>query len=459
LGVTEPPLTFQQNSQLIIHALCSLKDHEAELAEACKRDLGKPYFEAQLADIAWVENDIIFVSDNLEKWVKDEKAPDIPLMNALLKPRIRKDPLGCVLVIGFVHISRPEEWRQTRTLMWTRAFNFPVQLSIGPMIGAIAGGNTVVLKPSEGAPASAAVMEKIVKTCLDPDCYTVVQGGVPETQALLEQKWDKIFFTGSDKVGRIIAKAAAPTLTPVTLELGGRNPAIVTKNADVRLAARRLLWGKIVNAGQVCVSQNYIMVDKEVVPGFIAELKTAMAEFFPNGVKASPDYGRIVNPAAFRRIKAMIDNSKGKILLGGTMDEKENFIEPTVVQVDSTDDSLIVDESFGPLIPILPVSNLDEAIRIANEVHSTPLGIYPFGSKKETDRGMQPLSHSDLPLYDQPNPNPTQSSTKPAPAAPPSTTPSSMPPSPPWHSVEPATPAKAPTAAAPPSTASFIAVP
>jgi beta-apo-4'-carotenal oxygenase len=276
-----------------------------------------------------------------------------------------------------------------------RAFNFPVQLSIGPMIGAIAGGNTVVLKPSEGAPASAAVMQKIIEEYLDPDCYTVVQGGIPETTTLLEQKWDKIFYTGSDRVGKIIAKAAAPTLTPVTLELGGRNPAIVTKNADVRLAARRLLWGKIMNAGQVCVSQNYILADKDIVPGLVAELKTAMAEFFPNGAKASPDYGRIVSPAAFRRIKAMLDNSKGKILIGGTMDEKENFIEPTVVQVSSTDDSLLTDESFGPLIPILPVTDLDEAIRIANEVHATPLGLYPFGSKKETDRGLLcPFPHS-----------------------------------------------------------------
>ena len=259
------------------------------------------------------------------------------------------------------------------------------------MIGAMAAGNTVVLKPSENSPATAAVMERIIKEYLDSSCYTVVQGGIPETTALLEQKWDKVFYTGSGAVGKIIAKKAAETLTPVTLELGGQNPAIITKNADSRLAARRLLWGKFLNAGQVCTSQNYILIDKEILPAFINELKTAMAEFYPAGAKASPDYGRIVTEKQYHRLKGMIDNSKGKIIMGGTMDETERFIEPTVVLVDDVQDSLIVEESFGPLIPILPVNNLDEAIRIAREVHSTPLGLYPFGNRKETDRILSEL--------------------------------------------------------------------
>jgi len=230
-------------------------------------------------------------------------------------------------------------------------------------------------------------MEKIVRDYLDPAAYAVVQGGVPETSLLLEQKWDKIFYTGNDRVGTIIAKKAAETLTPVTLELGGRNPAIVTKHADPRLAARRLLWAKILNAGQVCVSQNYILIDREILPAFVAETKKALAEFYPQGVKASPDYGRIVNERQFRRLKKMLDESTGRILLGGMMDEEARFLEPTVVQVEDVRDSLMVDESFGPLIPVYPVDDLDEAIRLANEVHDTPLGIYPFGNKQETDRG------------------------------------------------------------------------
>ena len=210
-------------------------------------------------------------------------------------------------------------------------YNFPVQLAIGPLIGAIAAGCTAVLKPSENAPSVAMVLEKVV-AALDPDCYGCVQGGIPQSTALLDQKWDKIFYTGSPGVGKIIAKKAAETLTPVTLELGGRNPAIVTRNADIRLAARRLLWGKFFNAGQVCISQNYTLIDYEVFPGFLKELEVAMKEFYPNGAKASPDYGRIVNGRQWKRLKDMIDNSKGKILIGGTMDEAEKFLEPTVIK-------------------------------------------------------------------------------------------------------------------------------
>ena len=226
----------------------------------------------------------------------------------------------------------------------------------------------------------------MIESALDPTCYCVVQGAVPETTALLEQKWDKIFYTGNATVGTIIAKKAAETLTPVTLELGGRNPAIVTKNADARLAARRLLWGKILNAGQVCISQNYTLVDKEILPQFVAEMRVAMKEFYPAGAKASSDYGRIVNNRQWSRLKKMVDESKGKILMGGEMDEKEKFIEPTLIEIDDAQDSLMAEESFGPLMPVLAVDNLDQAIKIAGEVHSTPLGIYPFGTKKETDR-------------------------------------------------------------------------
>ena len=229
-------------------------------------------------------------------------------------------------------------------------------------------------------------MQKIIAASLDPSCYACVQGGVPETSALLAEKWDKIFFTGSAKTGAIIAKAAAPSLTPVALELGGRNPAIVTRKADPRLAARRLLWAKVMNAGQVCISQNYILADQEIVDSLIAELKIAFAEFFPNGAANSPDYAKIINTSSFNRIKGMLDNTSGKIVLGGHTDPAKLYIEPTVVLVNSQSDSLLTDESFGPLIPILPVTNLDQAIQIANKIHATPLGVYAFGSKAETDK-------------------------------------------------------------------------
>lgn len=341
-------------------------DNSDALVEACKQDLGKPAFETYISEIDWCKNDIMFVTKNLAKWMKDEAAPDIPLANSLLNPRIRKEPLGTVLIIG--------------------AYNFPVQLSIGPLIGAIAAGCTAVLKPSEVSPASAMVMKRIVESSLDPNAYAAANGGVPETSALLDEKWDKIFYTGSANVGTIIAKKAAETLTPVCLELGGRNPAIVTRHADPRLAARRLLWGKFHNAGQVCISQNYIMVEREILPAFVEQIKIAVKEFFPNGQKASPDYARIVNNRHFHRIKKMLDDTRGKIIVGGEMDESENFMELTIVQVEDIKDSMIVDESFGPLMPILVVDSVEEAIRNANAVDSTPLGLYPFGNKAETSK-------------------------------------------------------------------------
>ena len=231
-------------------------------------------------------------------------------------------------------------------------------------------------------------MEKIIAEALDTDAFTVVQGAIPETTALLDEKWDKIFYTGGAAVAKIISKKAAETLTPVTLELGGKNPAIVTKNADIKLAARRLLWAKSVNAGQVCVSQNYILIDEAVLPTLVTELEKSLKDFYPKGMKASPDFGRIATRRAFDKLQTMLSESKGKVLFDSneSPDAESLFFPITVVQVSSPEDSLIAEESFGPLMTLLPVPDLDTAIRIANEVSATPLGMYPFGSKAETDR-------------------------------------------------------------------------
>ena len=268
-----------------------------------------------------------------------------------------------------------------------RAYNFPFQLTLGPVIGAIAAGNTVVIKPSDNCPNCAVVMQEIIASALDPSCYNVIQGGTEEGQALLAERWDKIFFTGSPNVGRLVAKAAAAYLTPVVLELGGINPSIVTKNANPKIVARRMLWAKIMAAGQVCTSQTYMLVEKSILPAVISEFQTAYKSFYPRGAKGSPDYSRIVNLQSFRRLKAMIDNSNGKIVLGGAMDEKELFIEPTIVQVDSPDDSMLAQESFGPILAILPVENIDEAIQIARKIQDTTLTVHTFGSKEENENG------------------------------------------------------------------------
>jgi beta-apo-4'-carotenal oxygenase len=358
------PLAFRM--QQLRKLYWAFKDNEALITEACKRDLGKSTFETYLVEISWCMNDCIWMANNLPRFAKDEKPADIAFTNRFVGPRIRKEPLGTALIIG--------------------AYNFPIQLTIGPLIGAIAAGCTAIIKPSESAPNAAAVMQKILAEALDPSCYTVIQGAIPETTALLDQKWDTIFYTGSDVVARIIAKKAAETLTPLVLELGGRNPAFITKHADPKLAAKRLLWAKTLNAGQVCVSQNCTFIDREMVPAFIREMKNALAEFYPDGARNSPDYGRIVNQKQFLRLKKMLDSTDGKIVVGGTMDEADLFIEPTVVQVNNINDSMVRDESFGPLLPILPVADLDEAIKLANEIHDTPLGTYAFGSKKEMER-------------------------------------------------------------------------
>ncbi|KAL9594948.1 MAG: hypothetical protein Q9179_005176 [Wetmoreana sp. 5 TL-2023] len=291
-----------------------LRDNEAAICSALRRDLGKSIFESYVGEIEWCKNDIIFTCKNLRAWAKDEHAPDVPILNRLINPKIRKEPLGCVLVIG------------------------------------------------------------------------CVQGAVAETTALLGQTWDKIFYTGSARVAKLIATKAAQTLTPYTLELGGNNPAIVTANADLRLAAKRLLWGKLYNAGQICLGQNYILIEKIALPKFVAEMKAAIQEFYPDGARASSDYGRIINRHHWQRLKHLVDKSTGRVLLGGTMDESDLVVDPTIIQVDDINDILMTNENFGPIITIYPVEDLSEAIRIAKKVHNTPLATYSFGTKSETDR-------------------------------------------------------------------------
>ena len=333
-------------------------------------DLGKPTFESFISEVGWVKSDILYVCKHLSKWMKDDKIADTPLTLWPMSPRIKKDPLGTVLIMG--------------------AYNYPVQLTFGPLIGAIAAGNTALLKPSEQAPNTAMVIGQIISV-LEPSCFACVQGGIPESTALLEQKWDKIFYTGGANVGRIIAKKAAETLTPVTLELGGRNPAILTKNTDVQLAARRLLWGKALNAGQSCISQNYTLVDRSLLPSLIRELDLCLREFFPDGMAATKDYGRIATARGWQRLKKLLDSTHGKIVLGGKMDEATRFMELTVVEVVDASDPLLAEETFGPIMPLLAVDDLDHAIRIANDIDPTPLAAYPFGNKADTEKVLQRL--------------------------------------------------------------------
>jgi len=343
-------------------------DHQSQLEAALMEDLHKSRYESRLAEIEYLKNDILFMLRHLDSFARDEKvtSPEIPWIYRAAAFRKRKEPLGAVLIIG--------------------TFNYPLILSLMPLVGAIAAGCTAVVKPSESSPATAAVMKRIIETSLDREAFAVVNGAVPETSALLDEKWAKIFYTGGTVVGTIVAKKAAETLTPVTLELGGRNPAFVTRNANLKLAARRLLWGKTFNGGQTCLAHNYVLVEKEVLDDFLAELDVSLKTFFPAGAKES-DMARIVNERHFLRIKKMIDGTKGRIALGGQMDQSIRYIEPTVVVVNSMDDTMMAEESFGPVFAVYPVNTLSEAINIANAVDPTPLALFSMGSKAENQRG------------------------------------------------------------------------
>ncbi|KAJ4302559.1 Hexadecenal dehydrogenase [Collariella sp. IMI 366227] len=314
----------------------ALDDYTPQILAALKQDLRRSDFESHLIEVDWLKNDCMYTLKHLDAWAKDQKlrSPDVPAHFSMMNFRVRKEPLGTVLIIG--------------------PYNLPIQLLLAPLIGAISAGCTAVLKPSELTPACAMVIKQIIETRLDASAFAVVNGGIPETNALMNEKWDKVFFTGSAQVGTIIAKKAAETLTPVVLELGGKNPAFITKNANLALAAKRLLWGKVTNCGQVCLSQNYVLIDKDI--------------------------------RHFQRIKKMLDNTKGKIVMGGAMDETENFIEPTAVLVNSVDDSMMQEESFGPVFSIYPFNTLDEALNVANLIHRTPLSLFSFASKAENKR-------------------------------------------------------------------------
>ncbi|KAJ6257311.1 Omega-crystallin [Drechslerella dactyloides] len=351
-------------------------DHEADIVAALAQDLRKAGHESLQSDGIWLKNATIDVINGLDKWIKEDKL-DVDLLGKLSAPTVRKEPMGVVLIIG--------------------AYNYPFQLTFGPMLGAIAAGNCVIVKPSEVSSASAAVLTNIITESLDPDAFAVVNGAIPETTKLLEQKYDKICYTGNGVVGRIVAAAAAKHLTPMILELGGLNPCIITKNADAKLAARRICWGKALNAGQVCLAPNYVLVPSSKEAEFVAAISDTWRKFYPEGMQASADLARLVNNRHFNRIKKMLDESSGEVKVGGCTDEKEKYIDLTLVKVKDENDALMRDEIFGPVLPYLVVDDLDDQIEFVNRVSDTPLALYPFtNDKKEAEYnkfGFEQFSH------------------------------------------------------------------
>lgn len=349
--ITRPLEWRRQQLQAMINML---EENEADFLEALKIDLGKPVAEAFITDLAFVTGEIKLMLKNLNKWNATEKV-STPLVAMPAKSVLIPEPLGVVCVIA--------------------PWNYPVQLLLVPAAGALAAGNTVVLKPSEVSPNVSAVLTRFIPKYMDTNAVAIIEGGVPETTALLAQKFDHIFYTGNGKIGRVVMAAAAVNLTPVTLELGGKSPVIVDKSANIEVAARRVAWGKWLNAGQTCVAPDYVLVDEAVQDKFVDALRTSITDFYGANPHTSDSYGRIVSPRHFDRLVSLMNG--GTVVVGGESAAQDRYIAPTVLGDVRLDSALMQEEIFGPLLPVIGVKSTDEAIAFITE-RDHPLALYVF---------------------------------------------------------------------------------
>lgn len=332
----------------------AIVEHEAALSEALRKDLGKPGAESYATEIGFVLSEIDLVARNLKSWMKPRRTlPSLVVLPASTK--IHPEPLGVSLILG--------------------AWNYPVQLVLAPLVGAIAAGCCATIKPSELSPASAKVVADLIEKTFDPRYVSVVLGGLEVSQELLEQRWDQIFFTGSPQVGRVVAQAAAKHLTPCVLELGGKSPCIVDEDVDLELAARRIAWGKFMNAGQTCVAPDYVLAHQGIKDRLVAAIAQEARRFYGEDPKQSPDYGRIVSDRHFQRLERLMKD--GTVASGGQTDSGQRYIAPTVLTDVSPDSALMREEIFGPLLPVLTWSQVDEATRFVR-AREKPLALYIF---------------------------------------------------------------------------------
>ena len=341
-----------------LHALDRMfVEREEDLCEALRLDLGKPALEGYLTDIAFVRAEIAETLRNLDRWLTPARAT-VPVKQQPGRARIHRDPLGTVLIIG--------------------PWNYPIQLVLAPLVGAIAGGNAAVIKPSEVSPHSSRALATFVPQYLDADAFAVVEGGVSETTALLAEQWEHIFYTGNGTVGRVVMTAAAQHLTPVTLELGGKSPVIVDASANLDVAAKRIVWGKFLNAGQTCIAPDYVLVDRTVEGPLLARMSDAVRSFYGADPQASPDYGRIVNDRHFERISALADgDGAGDVVFGGGRDAATRYFAPTALRGTDATAAIMQEEIFGPVLPTLAVDDLDDALAFVT-AREKPLALYVF---------------------------------------------------------------------------------
>ncbi len=338
-----------------------LQDNADDFSAALKQDLGRGLEEAWLYDIGFSITEIELIIKNLKKWTEPRKV-STPLVSLPGSSHRIPQPLGVVLVIA--------------------PWNYPIQLLMIPVAGAIAAGNAVVMKPSEVSSETSALLGKLVPQYFDNDAVAIVEGAVPETTQLLAEKFDHIFYTGNGTVGRVVMRAAAENLTPVTLELGGKSPTIVDKSANIAIAGRRIAWAKYVNAGQTCVAPDYVLAHADIADKLVDEIRKSVKDFYGADPQQSGDFARISSPRHFSRLKAML--TSGKIAIGGQTDEQQRYIAPTVLVDVTASDSVMQEEIFGPILPMLTVDSIDEAINFVN-ARPHPLALYVFAEDQKVN--------------------------------------------------------------------------
>ena len=337
-----------------------LVENEDAICEAIAEDMGRPRLEAWAMEIGVVRGEIDHAPKHLSTWMRDRKV-NSSLVNFPSHSWIQVDPIGVVLVLG--------------------PWNYPMQLLLLPAAAAMAAGNCVVLKPSESSPATSRLVARLVPQYLDTSTIAVVEGAVDEATELLAQRFDHIFFTGGEVVGRIVMTAAAKHLTPVTLELGGKSPCYVAADANLKVAARRICWGKFINAGQTCLAPDYVLVDRRVSESLIEQMKAVTKEFFGSEPRSSADFGRIINDHHFSRIAALLDDQRA--VMGGDSRADDRYIAPTILRDVAEDSPVMTEEIFGPILPVIDVESTTSAISFINQ-RPHPLALYVFTESEET---------------------------------------------------------------------------